>query len=101
MAKAAKDIHRARSLHGIGGISSSSPCRSLVAFVRRRGLGRRDAIGAVLRNNLFGLEIDPRCTQIAAFNLAFAAWKRTGFHALPQLNLACSGLAIGVTKASG
>lgn len=63
------------------------------------GLSEREAIDAVLRDNLFGLEIDPRCTQIAAFNLAFAAWKRTGFHVLPQLNLACSGLTIGVTKA--
>ena len=72
----------------------------LVAFrMAEEGLNERDAIDAVLRDNLFGLEIDPRCTQIAAFNLAFAAWKRTGFHALPQLNLACSGLAIGVSKA--
>lgn len=72
----------------------------LVAFrMAEEGLSERHAIDAVLRDNLFGLEIDPRCTQIAAFNLAFAAWKRTGFHVLPQLNLACSGLAIGVTKA--
>lgn len=72
----------------------------LVAFrMAEGGLSERDAVDAVLRDNLFGLEIDPRCTQIAAFNLAFAAWKRTGFHVLPQLNLACSGLAIGVTKA--
>lgn len=72
----------------------------LVAFrMTEEGLNERDAIDAVLRDNLFGLEIDPRCTQIAAFNLAFAAWKRTGFHVLPQLNLACSGLAIGVAKA--
>ncbi len=72
----------------------------LVAFrIAEEGLSERDAIDAVLRDNLFGLEIDPRCTQIAAFNLAFAAWKRTEFHVLPQLNLACSGLAIGVTKA--
>ncbi|MGE3876763.1 MAG: SAM-dependent methyltransferase, partial [Parvibaculaceae bacterium] len=71
----------------------------LVAFrMAEEGLSERDAIDAALRDNLFGLEIDPRCTQIAAFNLAFAAWKRTEFHALPQLNLACSGLAIGVTK---
>jgi hypothetical protein len=71
----------------------------LVGFrMAEEGLGERDAIDAVLRDNLFGLEIDPRCTQIAAFNLAFAAWKRAGFHVLPQLNLACSGLAIGVTK---
>ena len=72
----------------------------LAAFRRaEEGLSETDAADAVLRDNLFGLEIDPRCTQIAAFNLAFAAWRRTGFHALPQLNLACSGLAIGVTKA--
>ena len=62
------------------------------------GLSERDAVDAVLRDNLFGLEIDLRCTQIAAFNLAFAAWKQTGFHVLPQLNLACSGLPIGVSR---
>ena len=72
----------------------------LVAFrMSEEGLSERDAVDAVLRDNLFGLEIDARCTQIAAFNLAFAAWKKTGFHPLPQPNLACSGLAIGVTKA--
>ena len=54
------------------------------------------AIDAVLRDNLFGLEIDPRCTQIAAFNLALAAWTwpgAGGYRRLPDLNLACSGLA--------
>lgn len=57
------------------------------------------AVQAVLRDNIYGLEIDPRCTQIAAFNLAFAAWRMTGFRALPQLHLACSGLSLGVSKA--
>ena len=72
----------------------------LVAFrMAEEDLNELEAVDAVLRNNLFGLEIDPRCTQIAAFNLAFAAWRRTGFHTLPAMNLACSGLAIGVTKA--
>ena len=55
-----------------------------------------DAIDAVLRDNLFGLEIDPRCTQIAAFNLALTAWTwpgAGGYRWLPDLNLACSGLA--------
>ena len=53
-----------------------------------------DAIRAVLRDNLFGLEIDPRCTQIAAFNLALAAWRLAGRPIdLPPLNIACSGLA--------
>ena len=63
------------------------------------GLSREAAVEAVLRDNLFGLEIDQRCTQIAAFNLAFAAWRRVGYRALPRLSLACSGLAIGVSKA--
>jgi hypothetical protein len=54
----------------------------------------------VLAENLYGLEIDPRCTQIAAFALALASWKRLGGpEALPRLNLACSGLAIGLGKA--
>ena len=63
------------------------------------GLAPAEATDAVLRDNLFGLEIDPRCTQIAAFNLAFAAWRRAGYRRLPALNLACSGLAVGAPKA--
>jgi hypothetical protein len=71
----------------------------LVAFrMAEDGLSQSAAVDAVLKDNLFGLEIDPRCTQIAAFNLAFAAWRKVGHRPLPQLNLACSGLAIGVTK---
>jgi len=50
------------------------------------------AVAAVIEGNLFGLEIDPRCTQIAAFNLALAAWRRVGHCNLPEMNLACSGL---------
>ena len=50
-------------------------------------------VAAVIRDNLFGLEIDPRCTQIGAFNLALAAWRRVGHCRLPPMNLACSGLA--------
>ena len=52
------------------------------------------ACEAVLRDNLFGLELDPRCTQIAAFALALAAWKYPdagGYRPLPPLNIACSG----------
>jgi len=51
------------------------------------------AVAAVIRENLFGLEIDPRCTQIGAFNVALAAWRRVGHRPLPAMNLACSGLA--------
>lgn len=68
----------------------------------RRAEERTDeeqAVMAVLTDNLHGLEIDPRCTQIAAFALALTAWKRIGgVRPLPKLNLACSGLAIGMGK---
>ena len=59
-----------------------------------------EAIRAVLRDNLFGLEIDPRCTQIAAFNLALAAWRLAGDPIdLPPLNIACTGLAPNASEA--
>jgi hypothetical protein len=72
----------------------------LVALRRaEESLSEEAAVLAVLADNLHGLEIDPRCTQIAAFALALAAWKRLGgVRALPALNLACSGLAIGMGK---
>lgn len=65
---------------------------------QEEGLKPEAAIEAVLRDNLYGLELDPRCTQIAAFNLALAAWKRVGYRKLPPLHLACSGLSLGVSK---
>ena len=62
-------------------------------------LSAKDACDAVLRENLHGLELDPRCTQIAAFALALTAWKFTeGFRPLPPLNIACSGLGVNARK---
>lgn len=57
------------------------------------------AVTTVIRDNLFGLELDPRCTQIGAFNLALAAWRRVGHRPLPAMNLACSGLAPNTREA--
>ena len=73
-------------------------CLDLLVRLRiaEEGLAPPAAVDAVLRDNLFGLEIDPRCTQIAAFNLALAAWTwpaAGGYRPLPPLNLACSGIA--------
>lgn len=62
--------------------------------MEEEGLGETEAADAVLRDNLFGLEIDPRCVQIAAFSLALAAWKVGGYRELPPLNIACSGIAV-------
>ena len=64
-------------------------------------LGTRQAVDAVLRDNLHGLELDPRCVELAAFALALAAWtypEAGGYRPLPELNLACSGLAPNATK---
>lgn len=78
-------------------------CLDLLARLRmeEERLAPGGAVEAVLRDNLFGLEIDPRCTQIAAFNLALAAWTwpgAGGHRPLPALNLACSGLAPNATR---
>ena len=57
------------------------------------------AVDAVIQDNLFGLELDPRCTQIAAFNVAVAAWKLAGPRPLPAMkNIACTGLSVGVPR---
>jgi hypothetical protein len=50
-------------------------------------------IHAVLRGQIHGLELDQRCCQIGAFNLALTAWKLAGLQELPTLNVACCGLA--------
>ena len=58
------------------------------------GLGKEEATDKVIAENLHGLELDARCTQIAAFNLALTAWKFCGhYKELPEMNLACSGIA--------
>lgn len=60
-----------------------------------------EAIHHVLAENLFGLELDARCSQIAAFNLALTAWRMVGHPIqLPAMNLACSGLGINASKDS-
>ena len=60
-----------------------------------------DAVDAVLRDNLHGLEIDERCCQIAAFALAFAAWtypETDGYRPLPDFHIACTGIGPQATK---
>lgn len=62
--------------------------------MEEEGLAAADAAAAVLRDNLFGLELDPRCTQLGAFALAFDAWKAGGYQKLQVPNIACSGIAV-------
>ena len=71
----------------------------LVAIrIAEEGLSTAAAVAAVLRDNLNGLEIDPRCAQIGAFNLALTGWKLAGWQPVPRLNVACCGLALSATR---
>ena len=71
----------------------------LVALrIAEERLDEQAAVATVISDNLFGLEIDSRCTQIGAFNLALAAWRRVGHCSLPAMNLACSGLALNAKR---
>lgn len=87
-------------------VTSLDPCMGSGHFVaslfpvfaelrmHEEGLTKEQATDKVILENLHGLELDPRCTQISAFNLAFSAWKFCGhYKELPEMNLACSGVA--------
>ena len=88
-------------------IKGLDPCTGsghfLVALLRHlvpirmaeEGLSAREAVDAVLHDNIHGLEIDERCCQIAAFALALAAWiypEAGGYRPLPELHIACTGI---------
>lgn len=87
-------------------VTSLDPCMGSGHFVaslfpvfaalrmHEEGLSKEDATDKVITENLHGLELDARCTQISAFNLALTAWKFCGhYKELPEMNLACSGVA--------
>lgn len=87
-------------------VTSLDPCMGSGHFVsslfpvfaalrmHEEGLSKEEATDKVITENLHGLELDARCTQISAFNLAFTAWKFCGgYKELPEMNLACSGVA--------
>ncbi len=73
----------------------------LLAMRRELGEETESAIRGIVRDNLHGLEIDPRCIQIATFSIALEAWK-AGFSPtesyLPVPNLACTGIPIRAEK---
>ncbi|HNX66233.1 MAG TPA: hypothetical protein PKH02_05085, partial [Bacteroidales bacterium] len=87
-------------------ITSLDPCMGSGHFVaslftvfaalrmHEEGLSKEEVTDKVISENIHGLELDARCTQIAAFNLALTAWKFCGhYKELPEMNLACSGIA--------
>jgi hypothetical protein len=91
--KAAKEVTCLDPCMGSGHFVVAIFERMVALRMSQESLEESDAVAAVIRENVFGLEIDPRCTQIAAFNLALTAWRRIGHCALPAMNLACCGLA--------
>ena len=90
--KKAKDITFLDPCMGSGHF----PVFALPILARMRmeeGGTSQENIHGVLKGQIHGLELDQRCCQIGAFNLALAAWKLAGFQQLPPLNVACCGIA--------
>lgn len=96
--EAAKDLKCLDPCMGSGHFIVAMFERLVALRMAEESVDQRAAVHAAISENLFGLEIDPRCTQIAAFNLAFAAWRRVGHGPLPAMNLACSGLGPNAKK---
>ncbi|MDD2989685.1 MAG: hypothetical protein PHI64_12080 [Zoogloea sp.] len=65
------------------------------------GLSAKEAVSRVLAENIHGLELDPRCVEIAVFAVALEAWrfpdasgKPLGVREIPAPNIACCGLKV-------
>jgi hypothetical protein len=61
----------------------------------------QDAVDRVLRENIHGLELDPRCVEIAVFAVALEAWRYPGtsgrplgVREIPTPHIACCGLKV-------
>lgn len=69
------------------------------------GLSAKETVNRVLAENIHGLEIDPRCVEIAVFAVALEAWrypdatgKPLGVREIPVPNIACCGLTVSATE---
>ena len=65
------------------------------------GLSAKEAVNRVLAENIHGLEIDPRCVEIAVFAVALEAWRYPdmsgrplGVREIPSPHIACCGLKV-------
>lgn len=64
-------------------------------------LSATEAVARVLADNLHGLELDPRCVEIAVFAVALEAWRYPdangrplGVREIPAPSIACCGLKV-------
>ena len=69
--------------------------------IAAEGLSAKEAVNRVLAENIHGLELDPRCVEIAVFAVALEAWrysdasgKPLGVREIPAPNIACCGLKV-------
>lgn len=83
--KSAKELKCLDPCMGSGHFVVAMFERLVALLMAEEKLDEAAAVAAVIEDNLFGLEIDPRCTQIGAFNLALAAWRRVGHCKLPAM----------------
>ncbi|MEI6800720.1 MAG: DNA methyltransferase [Pseudomonadota bacterium] len=65
------------------------------------GLTAKEAVNRVLSENLHGLELDPRCVEIAVFAVALEAWRYPdasgspiGVREIPAPSIACCGMKV-------
>ncbi|MGE4531927.1 MAG: N-6 DNA methylase [Acidithiobacillus sp.] len=69
--------------------------------IAAEGLSAKEAVNRVLTENIHGLELDPRCVEIAVFAVALEAWrypdasgKPLGVREIPAPNVASCGLKV-------
>ncbi len=96
--KTAKELKCLDPCMGSGHFIVSMFERMVALRTAEEGQDLPETVAAVIAENIHGLELDARCTQIAAFNLALTAWRKGGYSPLPVMHLACSGLAPNAKK---
>ena len=96
--KTAKELKCLDPCMGSGHFVVSMFERMVALRTAEEGQDLPKTVAAVIAENIYGLELDARCTQIAAFNLALTAWIKCGYTPLPAMHLACSGLAPNAKK---
>jgi hypothetical protein len=97
--KTAKKLKCLDPCMGSGHFIVSMFDRMVALRTAEEGRAAAETVSAVIAENIHGLELDARCTQIAAFNLALTAWRKVGYCSLPAMHLACSGLSPNAKKA--
>jgi hypothetical protein len=95
----ARDITILESCLGSGHIFVTA-FEIMVALRRHEeGLDLETAILKTLTENMFGLELDPRCAQIGVFAVALHTWKLMGKRGpLPKIQVACCGYSVGGSR---